>query len=57
MYYCIVAMIAFETLAFSGSESSGEILATVIILGGIVSSGDISVPITFISDTATGYWS
>ena len=52
--YCTVAMITFGSLTFNGSESSGVILATVIILGGIVSSRDISVPITFTAGTATG---
>ena len=48
-------MIAFESSTFSGSESSGVISATVIISGGIISSRDISVPVTFTPGTATGY--
>ena len=52
--YCTVAKIAFPSSIISGSESSGVIMATVIISGGIVSSRDISVPITFTTGTATG---
>ena len=48
-------MIAFGSSTFSGSESSGVISATVIISGGIISSRDISVPVTFTPGTATGY--
>ena len=47
-------MITFGSSTINGSESSGVIMATVIILGGIVSSRDISVPITFTAGTATG---
>ena len=52
--YCTVAMITFGSSTFNGLESSGVIMATVIISGGIVSSRDISVPITFTAGTATG---
>ena len=47
-------MITFSSSTFSGTESSEVISATVMISGGIVSSRDISVPITFTSVTATG---
>ena len=47
-------MITFESSTFSGTESSRVISATIIISGGIVSSRDISVPITFIPGTAIG---
>ena len=47
-------MITFGSSTFNGSESSEVIMATVIISGGIVSSRDISVPITFTAVTATG---
>ena len=47
-------MITFSSSTFSGSESSGVIPATVIILGGIISTRDITVPITFTEITATG---
>ena len=50
----IVAMLSFESSTFSGSESSGVISVTVIISGGITSSSDISVPITFTKENATG---
>ena len=46
-------MITFSSSTFSGSESSGVISATVIISGGVVSSSDITVPITFTEGTAT----
>ena len=49
-----MARISFESSAFSGTESSGVILATIIISGGIVSSRDIRVPITFTPVTAQG---
>ena len=47
-------MIAFESSTFNGSESSGVVTVTVILLEGIVSSKDISVPITFTKENATG---
>ena len=53
-YYCTVAMITFSSSAFNGSELSGVISVTVMISGGIVSSRDITVPITFIEGSATG---
>ena len=49
-------MITFSSSTFSGTESSGVISATVIISGGIVSSRDITVPITFTEGTATGIY-
>ena len=36
------------------NHRSGVISATVIISGGVVSSNDITVPITFTEGTATG---
>ena len=47
-------MITFSSSTFSGTESSGVISATVIISGGIVSSEDITVPISFSSGNASG---
>ena len=47
-------MITFQSSTFSGTESSEVISATVLISGGIVSSGDISVPIMFTQGTAIG---
>ena len=47
-------MITFESSTFNGSESSGVVTVTVILLEGIVSSKDISVPITFTKENATG---
>ena len=47
-------MIAFESSTFNGSESSGVVTVTVVLLEGIVSSKDISVPITFTKENATG---
>ena len=47
-----VAKITFKSSIFSGLESSGVISAIVTISGGIVSSRDISVPITFTAGTA-----
>ena len=52
--YCTVAMITFTSSTFNGSELSGVISATVIKSGGIVSSRDINVSITFTEGTATG---
>ena len=51
-------MITFSSSTFSGSESSGVITAAVIISGGIVSSEDITVPVSFSSGNASGmyYW-
>ena len=50
-------MITFKSSTFNGLESSGVILilATVIISRGIVSSRDISVPITFETRNRTGW--
>ena len=49
-----MARISFQSSTFNGTESSGVISATVVISGGIISSRDISVPITFTAGTATG---
>ena len=50
----LVARIQFASSMFSGLESSGVLSVSIIILGGIVSSRDITVQITFVSETATG---
>ena len=47
-----MALITFTSSTFSGLESSGVISANITILGGIVSSKDINIPITFTSGTA-----
>ena len=49
----LVFRVQFESIIFSGLESSGEILISVIITGGtpIV---DTSVNISFLEATATG---
>ena len=49
-------MITFSSSTFSGTESSGVISVTVIISGGIVSSRNITVFITFTEGTATGVY-
>ena len=47
-------MINFTSPTFIGSESDGVVLVQVMILGGIVSSRDISVVITLIPTTTEG---
>ena len=48
-------MITFTSSTFSGLESSGLISASItIISGGIVSSKDINIPITFTQGNASG---
>ena len=49
-----MALVTFTSSTFSGLESSGVILAGVTISGGIVSSKDINVSITFTEENATG---
>ena len=49
-----MALIAFTSSTFSGLESSGVISASIAISGGIVSSKDINIPITFTEGTASG---
>ena len=49
-----MALITFTSSIFSGLESSGVISATIAISGGIVSSKDINIPITFIEEIASG---
>ena len=53
-YYSIVALITFTSSTCSGLESSGVISTTIAILGGIVSSEDINITITFIEGSASG---
>ena len=47
-------MITFSSSTFDGSESSGIISATIIISGGVVSSKDVNIPISFTPETALG---
>ena len=49
----LVLRVQFTLATYSGKESSGEILITVIITGG-TSNVDISVTIGFSEATATG---
>ena len=49
-------MITFTSSTFNGSESSEVIIASVTISGGIVSSRNIKVLITFTPRTAAGYY-
>ena len=49
-----MARITFQSSTFSGTETSEVISATVEIAGGIVSSRDIDVPISFTPGTALG---
>ena len=47
-------MVTFSSSTFDGSESSGIVSATIIISGGIVSSKDINIPVSFTPGTAAG---
>ena len=47
-------MVIFSTSTFDGSELSGGILITVVLSGGVVSSTDINVPVSFTPTTALG---
>ena len=49
-----MALITFISSTFSGLESSGIISASITISGGIVSSKDINIPITFTQGNASG---
>ena len=49
-----MALIAFTSSIFSGLESSRVISTTIAISGGIVSSKDINIKITFIEGSASG---
>ena len=49
-----VVMVTFSSSTFDGSESSGIVSATIIISGGVVSSKDINIPISFTPGTAAG---
>ena len=55
MYCCtIVLMVQFTTSSFSGLESSGEVLVTLMLSGG-VSTSDITVMISLNGIDASGY--
>ena len=57
MYCCtIVLMVEFTSSSFSGSESSGEVLVTLMLSRG-VSTSDITVMISLNGINATGYLS
>ena len=49
-----MALITFTSSTFSGLESSGVISASITISGGIVSSEDINIPITFTQGSTSG---
>ena len=49
-----MALITFTSSTFSGLESSGVISASATISGGIVSSQNINIPITFTTGNASG---
>ena len=49
-----MATISFSSSTFDGSESSGIVSATIIISGGVVSSKDFNIPVSFIPGTAVG---
>ena len=49
-----MVVIAFTSSVFSGLESSAMLSSTVTIAGGVISSIDINVPVTFTAGTATG---
>ena len=46
--------IEFSSSTFSGLESSGIVPVTIIISGGVVSSKDINIPVSFTPGTALG---
>ena len=47
-------IVTFSSSTFDGSESSGIVSATIIISGGVVSSKDINIPVSFTPGTAVG---
>lgn len=47
-------MITFSSSTFDGSESSGIVSATIIMSGGVVSSKDINISVSFTPGTALG---
>ena len=49
-----MALVSFTSSTFSGLESSGIISASVTVSGGIVSSENINIPITFTTGNASG---
>ena len=49
-------MVEFALSSFSGSESSGQVLVTLALSGG-VSTSNITVMISLNGIDATGYWS
>ena len=44
----------FSSSTFDGLESSGIVPVTIIISGGVVSSKDINIPVSFTPGTALG---
>ena len=52
--YFLVALIQFTSSTFSELESSRILSVGVMISGGIVSSKNITIQITFVSENATG---
>ena len=49
-----MVIVAFSALTFEGSELSGGVLTTVVLSGGVVSSKDINIPVSFTPGTALG---
>ena len=47
-------MVQFTSTTFSGSESSGEVLVTLALSGGVSTSNNITVLINLNGITATG---
>ena len=52
--YHVVVKIQFASTKFIGSESSGEISVSVVVLGAVSSSNDINVMINLNEGTAIG---
>ena len=46
--------VTFSTSTFDGLELSSGVLVTVVLSGGVVSSTDINVPVSFTPATALG---
>ena len=55
IFVCIVLMVEFTSTSFTGSESSGEVLVTLMLSGG-VSTSNITVMIDVKGTTATGHF-
>ena len=49
-----MVIVTFSTSTFKGSELSGGVLTTVVISGGVISSKDINIPVSFTPGTALG---